>query len=334
LNNFAGISVPRRFRLFACTAVLAAAALTACGGGVATTPLSGPIPSPGPTATPTPAPTAPPGPLTLSATTLAFPALGAANAAQLTISEANFHGNFNVSGCSAPALVTVAPALGSGPSFVTTVTPASGGTCTLLVADGHGGSANVAVTVNSAIHVSAPSLTFAAVGPANLQSLTASEPGFSGTFTITGCSAPTIATVSPASGSGPSITTQVTPVSGGTCSLTILDGIGGSVAVPITVNTTVSATPSSLSFPGTGAAYVQTLTIAEPSFSGPFAVSGCAGIVTYAAAPGAGPSVTTPITPAAGGTCNLAVTDGVGGTTNVSVVVTTGSISVTSRPRQ
>jgi hypothetical protein len=314
-----------------------AALLAGCGGTIDTTPLAGSTPGSGgihpggPTASPSP----PPGPLTASASSLNFAALGASNAQQLTISEANFSGTFNVNGCSSPSVASVSPLLGSGPSLVATVTPVSGGACTLQIADGHGGIINVPVTVASAIHVSAPSgLTFTAVGPSNAQSLTASEAGFSGTFTITGCGSPTIVTVFPGTGAGPSLTTAVTPVGGGTCSLSITDGMGGSVSVPITVTTAVGVSPSSLNFSGAGSAYAQSLTITEASFSGPFALSGCAGILGYAPSPGAGPSITTQLTPESNGTCNLIASDGIGGTTNLAVTVTTGNVSVSSQTRR
>jgi hypothetical protein len=332
-----GIYLSRYLRLVAGVVFLMSAALlAACGGSVDTTPLAGSTPGGGgKPGGATPTPTLAPGPLSASASSLSFPALGVANAQQLTISETNFSGTFNVNGCSSPAVATVSPALGSGPSLVVTVTPVSGGACTLQVADGHGGVLNVPVTVTSAIHVSAPNgLTFTAVGAANVQSLTASETGFSGTFTITGCGSPTIVTVFPGSGAGPSFATAVTPVGGGTCSLSITDGIGGTVAVPITVTTAVGVAPSSFNFSGTGAAYAQSLTITETSFTGPFALSGCTGILSYAAAPGAGPSITTQLTPLAGGSCNLVASDGIGGTTNVAVTVTTGNVSVSSQTRR
>jgi hypothetical protein len=333
-----GIFLFRYLRIVAVICCFTSATiLAACGGNVNTTPVAGSTPGSGGVhpGGPSPSPTPAPGPLTASASTLSFPALGAANAQQLTISEANFSGTFNVNGCSSPSVATVSPLLGSGPSLVVTVTPVSGGACTLQIADGHGGVLNVPVTVTSAIHVSAPNgLTFTAVGPSSVQSLTASEAGFSGTFTITGCGSPTIVTVSPGSAPGPSFVTDVTPVSGGTCSLSITDGIGGTVSVPMTVTTAVGVAPSSFNFSGTGVAYAQSLTISETGFTGPFALSSCTGILGYAAAPGIGPSVTTQLMPLSSGNCNLVASDGIGGTTNIAVTVTTGNVSVSSQTRR
>lgn len=69
-----------------------------------------------------------------------------------------------------------------------------------------------------------------------LQTVTASEAGYTGAITESGnCGG--IATISPTSGNGPSFTMTATPVSLGSCSITLTDANQESVSVPITVTT-------------------------------------------------------------------------------------------------
>jgi hypothetical protein len=87
----------------------------------------------------------------------------------------------------------------------------------------------------SAVSVAPSSFNFSGTGVAYAQSLTISETGFTGPFTLSSCSG--ILGYAAAPGAGPSITTQLMPLSGGTCNLVVTDGIGGTTHIAVTVTT-------------------------------------------------------------------------------------------------
>lgn len=83
----------------------------------------------------------------------------------------------------------------------------------------------------------------------------------------------------------------------------------------------ISLSPTSLSFSGTTQA--QTISVADPGYSGVFVTSGCSGIATTAVS-----GVTVTVTAAGVGLCTVTVSDSVGNSAPVTVTVTTLSLPV------
>jgi hypothetical protein len=84
-------------------------------------------------------------------------------------------------------------------------------------------------------------------------------------------------------------------------------------------------TPSGLTLPALGAAYAQTATFSETSYTGTIAVtSTCGGITpiaTLSPVSGPGPSLTVTVTGASAGTCTATATDGFGQQSVLSIAV-------------
>lgn len=96
-------------------------------------------------------------------------------------------------------------------------------------------------TPSGPIGLNTNGLSFIAAGSPNAQAFTASESGYSGTFTESDTCHPaagTIATVAPANANGPSATFTVTPQSAGSCAVTVTDAYGQTSAVTVGVTIT------------------------------------------------------------------------------------------------
>ncbi len=116
--------------------------------------LATPTPTPAPTASPSPSPTpsptpAPPGTLTTSSTQVSMTAAG--QTAPVNVSESNYSGTFTAANGaqSCSGIATISPASGNGPSATFTVTAVAAGNCGYVIADDHGGSVGVAVSVTT-----------------------------------------------------------------------------------------------------------------------------------------------------------------------------------------
>jgi hypothetical protein len=190
------------------------------------------------------------------------------------------------------------------------------------------------------------SLTFAALGAAAAQTVTLSEAGYEGAFSLrTACTIVTPAVLTETSYS-------ITPLANGACTLTFFDANGQSINVPVTVSATaptpapstsptagptamptsgpttaptsspspspIVANPVSFAFLGTGAGLSQTLTLSEAGYTGTFALTtGCAQI---AVTPSTG--TTFALVPASAGSCGLVFGDNHGQTILVPAIVT------------
>lgn len=172
------------------------AALAAGHGGNG----SGSPPAGNPSPLPSPSPS--PGPFTLQPTALTFGDIGSANAATFDVSESGFSGGFTVdaSGCNGIATVSAPPY--NGPRSTITVTPQGSGGCSLNVSDGHGGSAAVNISVGpfGALTADPGPFTFNSVG--DTAAVHASESNYTGPINAT-VSDPSVATISPGSGTSP-----------------------------------------------------------------------------------------------------------------------------------
>lgn len=74
------------------------------------------------------------------------------------------------------------------------------------------------------------------ISTSNPVSFTVSQPGYTGAFTISGCSG--IVTITPVPASGPSAALNAVASGAGTCTLTIAGGGGQSVTISVTATTT------------------------------------------------------------------------------------------------
>jgi sugar lactone lactonase YvrE len=146
----------------------------------------------------------------------------------VTISQAGYSGPFVAS------VDNTAVALANVSGNTVTLTPVDVGTTMLRITGAGGHVADVPISVSSALGtlvVSPASLAFNNVGAAYSQTVSVSEPGYGGTFAISGINS----LVATASISGSSIT--VTPVSAGNTSLHVA---GGNAYLDIPIGVTVS----------------------------------------------------------------------------------------------
>ncbi len=147
------------------------------------------------------------GPLTVSTSSVSLVGIGSSTG--FTASETDYTGPISAVS-DTPGVATVAPASGGGPGPVPfTITATGTGTATITVSDDHGGSKTISVSVLTAPTVAPGSLTFSDVGPPNAQSVSVSEPSYTGTFSISNNSCGSIANVGPVSGTGPSASVPV-----------------------------------------------------------------------------------------------------------------------------
>jgi hypothetical protein len=118
---------------------------------------------------------------------------------------------------------------------------------------------------------------------------------------------------------------------------------GGANPPPFTTGTppaggTLSVSPSSLSFSGTGAAFAQnvTITASVPTSqitATPDAACGTAAnpIVVVSDASGNGNTFTATVTPQRAGTCTITLTSGSGGSAQFTVTVNSGTVTISGR---
>ncbi|HEY6237148.1 MAG TPA: hypothetical protein VIW69_18745 [Candidatus Elarobacter sp.] len=217
--------------------------LSACGGGSSSsTPVTGPTLPPGP---PPPASS-----VAVAPSSLAF--VGPGTGAQtFTVSSTTPNPPFptiDQFGCSPVATITTSST--TLPATYT-VTPTGNGVCSVVVTIGNR-SASLGINVGGgsggSFTTSANPLTFTLGGPAQTYTATAS----SGTLSADTASCNGIASVSGGGGGSPQ-TFTVSPVSVGSCTLSIVDG-SNALLVPIVVNPSSNASsavlvsPSALSF--------------------------------------------------------------------------------------
>lgn len=108
-----------------------AIAAAGCAGGVTTTPIVNPTPTPGA--------------VVLSSTSLAFTSTGAANARSVNATQANYSGAFTASTTTCGGIATISPA--SGTTF--SITPVAAGSCSFTIAGGGAQSATLTVGVTT-----------------------------------------------------------------------------------------------------------------------------------------------------------------------------------------
>jgi hypothetical protein len=177
------------------------------------------------------------------------------------------------------------------------------------------------------------SLLFSAIGASSAQTVTLSELGYQGAFSLrTACTIVSASVITEASYS-------ITPLANGACTLTFLDANGQSVNVPVAVSSVappspspsavpstspspgfgpIVASPISFAFLGTGSALAQTLTLTESNYAGAFSLKApCAQTAVTQST-----STTFSIAPLANGSCALSFGDANGQTILVPVIVT------------
>jgi hypothetical protein len=175
-------------------------------------------------------------PVMLGPTSLSFSTTGAAAAQPFTASQVGFSGPFTPDTCGTANIVSITPA--SGTTF--TVTPNNYGSCTLTVTGAQGLSAQmqITVTLTSPVVLNPTSLSFLTTGATAAQTFTASQAGYSSSFTVNygTCLGGSTNPVSVAPLQGTTFT--VTPTTYGSCNLTVTGGNGISTQLPVTVTVT------------------------------------------------------------------------------------------------
>lgn len=176
-----------------------------------------------------------PAPLTLSSSTLSLAGVGAANASSVTIAEANYTGAFAVSGCAFGVNPTSESA--SSGSATISVSNSQSGPCTVTVVDSYGQTKALSVNVApSPIVLSSVNVALPGLGGSNAGSLSVSELGYVGAFTVSGCSG--VATVSTSTPSAGSALLSVVGIAAGTCTLTVRDSFNQTATANVSVNVT------------------------------------------------------------------------------------------------
>ena len=108
------------------------------------------------------------------------------------------------------------------------------------------------------------------------QTASATEQWFSGSFTYSGCATPSpLASIAPASGTGPTASFNITALANGTCTITVT-GFGGNTA-PILV-TIATPTPPATPTPSPSPTASPNGTYEYPGASGPQIYNGAAGV--------------------------------------------------------
>jgi len=184
---------------------------------------------------------APPGTQSVTVTpkTLAFTALGASAAQNVTVFQSKLTTSYRESdNCSGVATIVQQGSVSKGTATYT-VTPTGAGGCTATFT-GIGSNAGT-LTISSVPYGSVTpvpsSFSFIAVGASYAQNLDVTQVNYTGTYSESDtCSG--IVTVNAASNAGGSAVYAVTPVTAGTCQITITGGSGKTAIVGVTVTTT------------------------------------------------------------------------------------------------
>jgi len=161
-------------------------------------------------------------------------------------------------------------------------------------------------------------LAAAPLAVGDTRAFTPSESGYSGGYTVTS-SAPSVASVTPSSGTGPFTVKGLAP---GTTTITTSDTNGHSSSVPLTVSATVgfgslTATPANTQLT-TGE--TTQFTPSEPGYSGTYtATSSNPAVITVSPASGTGPFTLTAVSP---GTATITVADQNGHSASTTLTVT------------
>jgi hypothetical protein len=179
--------------------------------------------------------------ITLTPAALSFngPAAGAQT---FTATEPGYGGPFTLTDSCHPAsgaVVGYTPTSGHGPSLTVTVTPSAVGACSIIVDDGVDSVAED-INVGTGLSVSPSSVAFGSPS-GSAQSAVISQPGYTGTFTLTDTcrrASPATATYTPSSGSGPNLTIAISPGAIGECVITATDQASRSVSITVSVAAT------------------------------------------------------------------------------------------------
>jgi hypothetical protein len=251
--NLATVSVSGRFGFSIPANGLVCAALFGRSKSAPTPVPATPTPVPAtPTPVPaTPAPSASPSPLGVTAAPVAV----SGGAVALTVGATD---TLSIAAADAPATATTTCATGSiaglsgspGATFVLTGTAV--GTCavTLTNAAGKTASINVGVaagpspspssspsTIPNALTISPATLSLLGVGSSFATSASVVlESSYTGTLNIASTACAGVATISPATGSGPALALTVTGLAAGTCTATATDTHGQTASLQITVS--------------------------------------------------------------------------------------------------
>ncbi len=240
----------------------------------------------------------------------------------VNISESEYTGSFTVADNTCSGIATVGSPSGPGPSATIAVTSsvsASGGACGFALQDNHGGSQAVSVTVGpfGVVNPSPSSLNLSVTSPSS-GTVNVGESGYTGSFTATSSDCSGVATFN----AGPATTLTVNAAASGSCTITMHDDHGQTAAVSVSVAGALMVSPTSHTFTDVGV--TTPIAISEQNYTGLFNVTNsadCAGIATFSALSGSGPSFTLGVTSAGSGSCTFDVTDAFGASVPVTIAV-------------
>lgn len=188
----------------------------------------------------------------------------------------------------------------------------------------------IPVPSSQQVQVTPNTLDFTALGAGAARSVSVFQstltPSYSETDTCSG-----VATIAQTGFSKGTATYSVTPSGAGGCTATFT-GVGsntGTLTISSAPYGSVTPTPSSFSFLGTGATYAQNLDISQVNYTGTYGESDtCSGVVTVSATSNADGSAVYAVTPVAAGSCQITITGGSGKTAIVGVTVTTTNLGI------
>jgi hypothetical protein len=277
------------------------------------------------------------GAVTPTPASLTFTDVGAGAAQTFTVAESGYTGVFTVSANACAGVATVSPQSGTSATTFTVTPVAAGGPCDLVVADDHGQSANVTVTVGpfGSLTVNPSSLSLA-VGGAS-QSFTASETGYSGTISVDqkSCATNNVASVSPTSGTSGTQFTVSPGANAGNCKVVVTDDHGGTANVLVFVSAgSLTVSPQTIQFAAPSSSPVPfTVNDTNPSATTFTANSQNTNVAAVSPSSQPGPApVTFTVTPTGNGQTSIIVSDGVGGQAVVSIGVGVPPLVVKRRP--
>jgi hypothetical protein len=129
----------------------------------------------------------------------------------------------------------------------------------------------------------------------------------------------------------PPVTATATPTPTPTASPTPTP-TATATATPTPTPASVVPAPGSLAFTSTGAAYAQSLVIAESGYSGTFSETDtCSSVASVGPLSAVGASYNATVTPTAAGSCTITVSDASAHSVKIPVAVTTSGLVVQGR---
>ncbi len=266
----------------------------------------------------------------LSPTSMTFNTSGSSSAQVVSVSQKGYDGSFTETDDCLNVTTVVAMSNGHGKAMYT-VTASATGSCnaTFTGANRERARLPIAVALPGSVLLVPTSLNFSGTGPGHAQSVSASQSGYSGTFTeIDDCSG--ISTIVPSTHG----MFTVTAINDGSCTAVFTGGNHQTAPLPILVAVPggVTASPSPLNFLATGAPSAIVETVTQSAYGGTFMESDtCSSIAAFSVLTNGSGTATYRVTPLAAGICEAVFTGGASQTFVLGVTVTQTGFGVQVR---